>query len=494
MEIPSLESFNLLAILPVLFLTGWTVVLLSIDLFIPTKAKAVTAWLAALGVMGTSVLLVMQGLGRFGELPQEAFQGMLTVDGFSLFLNSVVMVAAFFGVLLAMNYLPRRNINRGEFYTLMLFSSTGMMLMAMASDLIVVFVALELLSIPLYVLSGFARPDVKSEESAMKYFLLGAFASSFLVYGVALTYGGTGTTSLDGIVAALSGSAANYGLSVIGMMLILVGLAFKVAAVPFHMWTPDVYEGAPTPVVAFMSVGAKVGGFAAMMRVLFTAMPDIAAEWGTLLAVIAALTMIIGNFIAVSQTDIKRMLAYSSIAHAGYILLAIAAAQVPEVADRAIGAALFYLLTYAFTNLGAFAVVIAVEKDDGTGTRIEDFAGLMGTRPMLTVAMIIFMLSLTGIPPTAGMVGKWFVFGAAISASSNPLMLVATIVGVITTAVSAFYYVRVILTMVMQEGAGEAELKPVLAAAVIATTALTFLVGVIPAPLFELAQQALLRL
>lgn len=494
MDIPSLESFNLLATLPLLFLAGWAVLVLSIDLFIE-GSKAPTAWLSMLGLAATGVLLLLQGLGQFGPLPSEAFQGMLVVDGFAIFLQSVVVISAAFAIPLAVNYLPRRNIERGEFYTLMLFSTTGMMLMAMASDMIVVFVALELLSIPLYILSGLARPNLASEEAAMKYFLLGAFASGFLVYGVALTYGGTGSTSLSGILSVLSGDAANTPLALVGLILILVGLSFKVAAVPFHMWTPDVYQGAPTPVTAFMSVGAKVGGFAAMLRVLITAMPSVSTEWGVLIAIMASLTMIIGNIIAISQSDIKRMLAYSSIAHAGYILLAVAAAQDPAIAPSAVAAAIFYLLTYTFTNLGAFAVVIALEKDDGTGTEIKDFAGLVKRRPWLAYAMAIFMFSLTGVPPTAGMVGKWFVFGAAINAAAeNPLMLVAALIGVITTVASAFYYVRIILTMFMQEGEGEVALKPALAGAVITCAVLTFLVGIVPTPLFQFAQQALLGL
>jgi len=496
MEVPTLASFNLEAVLPILVLAGWAILILSVDLFIPRKHKAWTAWLTLLGLSATGVLLALQALGLLGPvLPTESFHGMLVIDGFALFLQGVVLVAAILGVLLAVNYLPRRGIERGEYHTLIMFSSLGMMIMSMASDLIVVFIALEMLSIPLYILSGFAHPEASSEEAAMKYFLLGAFASGFLVYGVALTYGGTGTTALSGIVDTLQGQVLNLPLALIGMGMIFVGLAFKVAAVPFHMWTPDVYQGAPTSVVAFMSVGAKVGGFAAMLRVLITALPMASAEWGTVVTVVAVLTMIIGNVVAISQSDIKRMLAYSSIAHAGYILLAVAAAQAPEVTQQAVTAAAFYLLAYAFTNIGAFAVVIALEKDDGSGTRIEDFSGLSRSRPFLAAAMLLFMFSLTGMPPSAGMVGKWFVFQAAVNASAgNPLLLAATIVGVLTSVISAFYYVRVILTMYMREGTTEAQVKPALMAALVIAVVVTFLAGIIPSPLYEMAQQALLRL
>ncbi len=495
MDVPTLASFNLAAILPVLILSAWGVLLLVIDLFIPRDHKVWTAWLAIVGLVGSAVLLAVQAGGVFGRLPATAFQGMLVVDGFGLFVQGVVIVAGVLSVLLAMSYLPRRGIERGEYYTLLLFSSVGMMLMALAADLIVVFLALELLSIPLYILSGFARPQPASEESAMKYFLLGAFASGFLVYGVALVYGGTGTTTLEGILGVLQGAVLNLPLALTGMGLILVGLGFKVAAVPFHMWTPDVYQGAPTSVTAFMSVGAKVGGFAALLRVLVTGMPTISAEWGAMLAVVAALTMIVGNVIAISQSEIKRMLAYSSIAHAGYILLAVAAAQNEAVAPQAVSAAVFYLLTYAFTNLGAFGVVIAVEKDDGSGTQIQDFAGLSRRKPLLATAMLLFMFSLTGVPPSAGMVGKWFVFQAAVNASAgNPLLLAAMIIGVLTSVISAFYYVRVILVMFIQEGPADAHPQPVLSATLAVAAVATFLLGIIPTPLYEMAQRALLNL
>jgi NADH-quinone oxidoreductase subunit N len=495
MTLPTFGSVNLLAVLPVLVLTVWTCLQLLVDLFIPANRKYWTGWLSSIGLVGAAMTLGMQtsALG-FGH-PQSAFNGMLTVDGFALFLQAIILLTAFLGVLIALNYLPRRGIERGEYYTLLLFTTGGMMLMVMAANLIVVFLALELLSIPLYILSGFARPRLDSEEAAMKYFLLGAFASGFLVYGIALVYGGTGTTSLSGIVAALGGKALNLALATIGMGLILVGLGFKVAAAPFHMWTPDVYQGAPTPVTAFMSVGAKVGGFAALLRVLVTAFPSIASEWSGLVAVIAGITMVLGNFIAISQTDIKRMLAYSSIAHAGYILVAVAAAGRADNAAMAVSSALFYLLTYAITNLGAFAIVTAVEKDDGTGTKIEDFAGLGKSRPMVAAAMALFMLSLTGVPPSAGMVGKFFVFQAAINASTdNPLLLVIIVLGVLTSVVSAFYYMKVVVVMYMREGAGAIQIQPALMTAVVITALGTLALGILPAPIFQMAQQALLGL
>ena len=495
MQLPTFASLNLLAILPVLLLLLWACVLMVVDLFIPAGRKQWTAWLAVLGLVGAGVLTLSELTGYITTGASEAFGGMLTIDGFALFVQLTVLLAAIIGILIALNYLSRQGFDRGEYYTLLLFTTSGMMVMALASDLIVVFLALELLSIPLYVLAGFARPRLESEESAMKYFLLGAFASGFLVYGIALTYGGTGTTALSGVVDALAGEAVNLPLAIAGMGLMLVGLGFKVAAVPFHMWTPDVYQGAPTPVTGFMSVGAKAGGFAALLRVLVIAFPALSDTWGIMIAVIAALTMIMGNFVAISQTNIKRMLAYSSIAHAGYILVAVAAAQYTDDTAMAVGAALFYLLTYTFTNLGAFGVVIALEKDDGTGINLEDFAGLGRTRPGLALAMALFMLSLTGMPPSAGMVGKFFVFQAAVSAArGDPFLLAVTIIGVLTSVISAFYYIRVIVIMYMQEGEGKATLQPALSAALIITAAVTFVLGIVPGPVFRLAQQALLEL
>jgi NADH-quinone oxidoreductase subunit N len=495
MELPTLEAINLIPVLPFVTLVLGTCALVVVDLFIDEGRKYWTGWLAVAVLVVSAALLGVQANSHPADVAFSAFNGMVVVDGFALFLQAVFLLSAFIGILIALNYLPRRGIERGEYYTLLLFTTAGMMIMAMAADLIVVFLAVELLSIPLYILSGFARPDLDSEESAMKYFLLGAFASGFLVYGIAMIYGGTQTTALSGVVDALAGKTTNPILAFVGMGLVLVGLGFKVAAVPFHMWTPDVYQGAPTPVTAFMSVGAKAGGFAALLRVLVAAFPAIAGEWGVLVSVIAGLTMILGNVVAVSQSNIKRMLAYSSIAHAGYILIAVAACQRPDDAPFAVSAAIFYLLSYAVTNLGAFAVVIAVEKDDGSGIEIDDFAGLGRARPGLAVAMTLFMFSLTGVPPSAGLVGKIFVFQSAIRAlPGNPLLLAVIIIGAITSVISAFYYLRVVIVMWMREGEGQVTLHFPLRLALVVTAVATFLLGVIPAPIYQMAQAALMLL
>ncbi len=479
------SDFN--AILPMLVLSAWASALLLVDLWIPKTRKVITGWLALLGLAVTFVVGVL-----VAQLPMPiiAFSGMVMFDGFANLLNLIVLFTGAAGILMALDYLKKNNIERGEFYPLLLFAITGMMMMASASDLIVVFLALELLSIPLYVLAGFARPRADSEESAMKYFLLGAFASGFFVYGVALTYGATQTTNLQGVVAAITSASAADPLLLAGAALILVGLSFKVAAVPFHMWTPDVYEGAPTVVTAFMSVGAKAGGFAALLRVFFTAFPALSADWVPVVAVVSALTMTLGNVVAIAQSSIKRMLAYSSIAHAGYILMAAVAGGQGRLSEFAASAALFYLMAYALMNLGAWAIVIAVEKREGEGNLIDDFAGLGATRPGLALAMAVFMLSLTGLPPTVGFIGKFYVFRAAIDAGYMWL----AVVGVVTSLISAFYYLRVIMVMWMRPGEGAATLPRALGLVVGVTAVATFLLGIVPSLVMEMAERALLAL
>jgi NADH-quinone oxidoreductase subunit N len=358
------------------------------------------------------------------------------------------------------------------------------MLMGMANDLILVFIALELLSIPLYVLSGFALPRVDSQESAMKYFLLGAFASGFLVFGIALIYGATGTTSLPEVVANISPDDV---LALAGAVLLLVGLAFKIAAVPFHMWTPDVYEGAPTSVTAFMSVGAKVAGFAAMIRIFLFALRDLDAAWVPAIAIIAALTMIVGNVVAISQRNIKRMLGYSSIAHAGFILMGVAAAI---ATDQGMSAALFYMFAYLFTNLGAFAIIVTVERREGEGVMLDDYKGFWRRSPLLALILGFFMLSLIGVPPTGGFTAKFGVFGAALNANLGWL----AVIGVITSVVSAYYYLRVVYYSFMFDSAEPSQIRAATAAALAVTIAavMTFLLGIYPGPFFEAAREAVL--
>jgi NADH-quinone oxidoreductase subunit N len=471
-------------LLPFMILVVWACVLLLADLFIPKKRKWLTALLAAFGLALTLGFTLSQ-LGR----ENTGFNEMVVLDGFSVFVNALLLLTGLLGVALAYGYVKRMGIERGEYYTLMLFSICGMMLMAQAADLITFFLALELLSLPLYVLSAFARPKEDSEESGLKYFLLGAFSSGFVLYGIALVYGATGSTALSGIVAAASAGTPSLLLT-IGAALILVGLGFKVAAVPFHMWTPDVYQGAPTAVTAFMAAGAKIAGFAALLRVFSTAFPSIAADLTPVLQAISALTMIVGNVIAIAQTDIKRMLAYSSIAHAGYILMAFVPYGNPEVAPVSIAAGLFYLVAYAITNFGSWGVVIALEQKEGKGLAISDYAGLGRKYPALAAAMTIFMLSLIGFPPTLGLVGKFYLFRAVLSGGYVGL----AIIGVVTSLISAYYYLRVVVTMYMQEGEPETEREFWLGLTTAGTALVTVIVSLVPQGLFAWASQAVLKL
>jgi NADH-quinone oxidoreductase subunit N len=474
-----------LAILPLAVLVLWTTLLILVDLFIPSHRKWLTALLAALGMV-VSLVLLLVGAGQ----EQAAFNGMVVVDGFAIFLQALFLISGLAAIALSYDYLIRMEIDRSEYYILLMFSIAGMMLMSMAADLIVVFLALELLSIPLYVLAGFARPRIGSEEAAMKYFLLGAFATGFVVYAVALVFGATTTTSLAGIVVAVDAGSANLTLLTVGAALLLVGLGFKVAAVPFHMWTPDVYEGSPSSVTAFMSVGAKAGGFAALLRVFVTAFPALSVDLTPILWVLSALTMILGNVVAISQRNIKRLLAYSSIAQAGYILMALVPYGQPQVSSNSVAAALFYLVAYAVTSFGAWSVVITLERAEGRGLDLDDYAGLSRRYPLLAAAMTVFMLSFTGVPPTLGFVGKFYLFSTVIEGGFIGLALI----GVFTSLVSAYYYLRVVVYMYMREGEPLATSgRWIYLTAGVAAVA-TVVLGIFSAPLFAWASQAVLQL
>lgn len=481
-QIPQLSDYTTL--LPVLVLTVWACALLLLDLFIPAARKGTTAVLAVFG-LALSLGLTLAQIGEEGL----GFNGMVVLDGFSIFLNALLLLSGMLGVALAYGYLRRMGIERGEYYSLLLFSLIGMLLMVQAADLIVVFLALELLSIPLYVLSAFNRARAESEEAGLKYFLLGAFSGGFVVYGIALIFGATNTTSLYKIVQMAAGVPNPLLLSV-GAALVLVGFGFKVAAVPFHMWTPDVYEGAPTAVTAFMSAGAKIAGFAALLRVFSIAFPSLSADFTPILWGLAALTMLAGNLIAISQTNIKRLLAYSSIAHAGYILMAFVPYGNPAVMPVSVAAGLFYLVSYVLTNFGAWAVVMALEKAEGKGLEISDYAGLGRKYPGLAAAMTVFMLSFIGFPPTIGLVGKFYLFRAVIDGGFIGL----AVIGVLTSLISAYYYLRVVVTMYMQEGEPQQGSEFWLNFTWIISAVMVVLFSLVPQVLFALAGSAVLKL
>jgi NADH-quinone oxidoreductase subunit N len=487
-------STNLITILPITVLSGWACLLLLADLWIPSGRKWLTAALAAVGLALTlGITFAQAGDSMVG------FSGMVEVDNFSTFLSVLFQGSGLLAIALSFDYLKRMEIDRGEYYVLLLFSITGMMLMAVAADLIIVFLSLELLSIPLYVLAGFARPKLDSEESALKYFLLGAFSGGFLLYGVALTFGATQTTSLRGVLGVTLAGTANLTLLSLGAALILIGLGFKVAAVPFHMWTPDVYHGAPSAVTAFMAAGAKAAGFAALLRILLIAMPVISADLTPILWGLAALTMIVGNLLAIAQQNMKRLLAYSSIAHAGYILMALAAYGQSQAVEDAPAAALFYLAAFVIASFGAWAVVIALEKTDLTvdtvdrkGLLLADYAGLGRSHPWLAACMAVFMLSFTGVPPTLGFAGKFFLFRTAIEVNT-PAFVILAVIGVLTTLLSAYYYLKVIVIMYMQAGEPEVRRDAWLYLTAVVTAAATILLSLFSTPLFRWAAQAVLH-
>ncbi len=479
-----MTSNDLLSILPIIILVAWACVLLLVDAF-TKKNTWLTPALASLGFLAALGVSITQSGNAYA-----GFNNMVVIDGFTRFLNVLFAGSGLFGIALAYDYNKRMGIDRGEYYVLLMFSVSGMMLMSTAADLIVVFLALELLSIPLYVLAGFARPKPESEEAALKYFLLGAFAGGFVVYGVALAFGATGSTALSEIMAAVAAENADMTLLLIGAALILVGLGFKVAAVPFQMWTPDVYQGAPSGVTAFMAVGAKAAGFAALLRVFVAALPHLYEDIVPVMWMLAGLTMIVGNIVAIAQSNIKRMLAYSSIAHAGYIFMALVAFGQKDVAGDAVAAALFYLGAYAVTNFGAWGVVIALEKAEGKGLELDDYAGLGNKYPGLAAAMLIFMLSFTGVPPTLGFLGKFFLFRTVVQAG----FIWLAIIGVLTSLISAYYYLRVLVIMYFREGEPEAE-RPWLLRLTTGLTALgTVALSIIAVPLFQWASQAVLKL
>lgn len=474
-------SLNFVAIAPQLVVLGTAILVLLVELVWSNKKGLGVLSLA--GVVVAGILALLSLIHSPGSA--LSFQHMAVADRFSLVLTVIISVAAALAILLSLDYTERLKVAGGEYYGLLLLAATGMMFMGAATHLMTIFLSLEILSLALYVLAGLNHAEPRSGEAALKYLLLGGFASAFLLYGMALVYGATGTTSLAGISAAVSASSAWSPMLLVGLGLLLIGFAFKVAAVPFHMWTPDVYQGAPTSVTAFMSVGAKAAGFAALLRVLLTTFPNVAERWVWPIAILAVLTMTWGNLAAITQSNVKRMLAYSSIAHAGYVLVGVAAGEV------GVSGVLFYLMAYTLMNIGAFAVLVALERadTDAAGITLERMQGLFHRNPWLAAAMTIFMLSLAGVPPLAGFLGKLYVFSAAISAGFVWL----AIFGVINSVISAYYYLRVIARMALDEPAEPVEWSRCVGLTIGTALAAigTVMIGLWPMPLLALVQGAL---
>ncbi|MBI3013996.1 MAG: NADH-quinone oxidoreductase subunit N [Candidatus Tectomicrobia bacterium] len=479
-----LPEIDLGAIAPQLWLTATAILVLMVQAFVPLVTSRSLALLSIIG----SLLSLVATLGLWG---QEAvlFSGMIALDTFSLFFNVVFLLGAILTVLISVEYLEREQIAHGEYFALVLFATVGMMIMAAGVDLIAIFIGLEILSLSLYVLAGFMRQVLRSNESAMKYFLLGAFATGFFLYGIALLYGATGSTNLDRIFL-IAGERGGWGNVLVmgGMGLLLVGFGFKVASVPFHMWTPDVYEGAPTPISAFMSTAAKAGAFAAFVRVFLYSLPGLAASWAPLLAGMAVLSMVVGTLLAlVQRRNIKRLLAYSSIVHVGYLLLGLLSGGTEGGAS-----VLFYLLAYTFMQVGAFAVVVYLGGQGEDDLSLARFSGVAVRHPVAALAFSLFLLSLAGIPPTAGFVGKFYIFSAAIQAGHIGL----AVVGVLTSVVSLYYYLGVIVFMYMRDPVDLPERRP--SAALVTALALavagTVEMGLFPGSLLDLAQQSVASL
>jgi len=473
------------AILPELVLCSFGILIMVVDAFLDRANKSFGAAIALFGLAAAAAAARLAG-----RLPAgPAFSGMVTADPLGVFFRLAFYLIGALLVLAARDYLEREQLPPGEFYALLLFAIVGMDFMAIASDLVMTFIGLEILSVDTYVLAGLRRADPRSNEAGLKYFFMGACSSALLLYGIALVYGCAGTTGFAGILdytARLRSLAEFPLLLLLGLALVLVGLCFKVSAAPFHVWTPDVYQGAPTLVTAFMSVGPKAAGFAALIRVLFQLVPADLPLWTQLLLVSSVLTMLIGNLGAIPQSNVKRMLAYSSIAHAGYILIGFVAAN-----ETGLTAVLFYAVAYALMNLGAFTVVALVGGAGDQAVELEHFRGLGFRQPLLSVPLTLCLVSLAGIPATAGFIGKFFLLGAAVREEYFSLVIIA----VLASLISVYYYLRVVVYMFMQEPE-ESPDTPVPAAAalvVLACGGLSLFFGLFPGWLLHHARLAVVQ-
>ena len=477
-----LPEINLYLIAPEMILAGFGFLVLLLGVFTGKEEKK--GYLGILSLIGI-VIAFFFTLPLMGS-NQTGFEGMFISDGFTLFFKILFLIIAFLTVLISIGYAHREGIELGEYYALVLFATLGMMLMAAGSHLITIFLGLETMSISIYILAGIMREDRRSVEAALKYFLLGAFATGFLLYGIALIYGATGSLYLNEVASYIaSKNLLRNPMLLMSLAFLTIGFGFKIAAVPFHMWTPDVYEGAPTSITAFMATGVKAAGFAALVRVFFSALSAFRPDWTSIMWVIALATMTFGNIIAISQTNIKRLLAYSSIAHAGYILVAFVAGN-----DIGTSAILFYLMAYAFMNLGAFTCIILLGKKEEENTLISDYAGIGFKYPLLAASMTIFLLSMAGIPPLGGFMAKFYVFSAAVKSEFYWL----AILGVLNSAISVYYYLRVTVLMYFRESEREIvglQFSPASVIALILAVIGTFYMGIFPSNVLALAQRSI---
>ena len=468
------ESIDLIALAPVLVLSVFAMGVLVLDLW-AGKNKTLLIFISLVG-------LLMTAISAFAKhpLPAFAFTDSYIVDHLSIFFICIFTLSSALTILLSVEYNERKGIKAGEYYALILLCTVGMIILASSTDMIMIFLGVEIVSICLYVLAGFRRDDPVSNEAALKYFLLGAFATGFLLYGMTLIYGSTGSTNLFKIAGFIKTEGAQSNpLLLMGIVLLVIGFGFKVAAVPFHMWAPDVYHGSPTPVTAFMAVGPKAAAFAAFFRVFTEAIPDMSLSWEILLCIIAVLSMFVGNLGAIMQTNIKRMLAFSSISHAGYLLIAVIAKS-----SLAGSGLLFYMLAYAFTTFGAFGIIILLGKKEKDNLELENYSGLAYKHPILALSMTVFLLSLGGLPPFAGFVAKFYIFSAAIEEGFVTLVIIA----VLNSAISFYYYLKVVVFMYMREPESEFQisLTPMTLFVVIVGIIGTVELGIFPDPIIAL--------
>ncbi len=473
-------SADLAGIAPEIILTIAALFVLTLEMARLSR-PGIMLFVAAMGIV-----LAGGALAQAGGEERVLFGGMLRLNSFSIFLDFLYLAVGLATLILSQGYLEKKgNETRGEYPALILFAVIGMMLMTQANDLVMVFLGLELLSLSLYVLVGFLRHDIYSNESGLKYLLLGAFATGFFLFGAALTYGATGTTNFDGIASAIaSGDILSHVFLSLGIGLLLIGFAFKVALAPFHMWSPDVYQGAPTTVTGFLCTAPKAAGFGALMKVFMTAFPEVHDEWQTLFWIMAALTMTVGNISALVQSNVKRMLAFSSISHAGYLAMGVLVLD-----SNSVGAILFYLAVYSAMNLGAFAIIAVAEREE-QGVAFEDYRGLASRHPWLSAAIALFLISLAGFPPTAGFVAKYGLFSVVIAKGYIWLVIIA----VLNTLVSVYYYLRLVVNMYMREE--EEVLRPVtgimVVGLIVLLVAAVLLFGIAPGFLLDITTTVIL--
>ncbi|MCW5782788.1 MAG: NADH-quinone oxidoreductase subunit N [Nitrospirales bacterium] len=491
----TLPLADLVLILPELLIVGMACLILVLDPLTPAHKKDLLAWMS-LGILVVGSVVTVSGFG--GRV--MAFSDLVVVDSYAVFWKMLLYLVSGLTILLSMGYLKEEKIQLAEYYAFVLLALAGMMVMVSGADLLTIYLGIELMSITLYIMAGFKRFELRSIESSAKYFVLGAFSSGILLYGISIIFGVTGSTRLVEIAAVVNGRGIDDPLVFISLMLLIVGFGFKVAAVPFHMWTPDVYEGAPTSVTAFMAVASKAASFAAFLRVLLEAFGGIKPDWNLLILVICIITVALGNLVAIVQTNVKRMLAYSSIAHAGYALIGVVVAGWAgiegAVSSQGVSSLMLYLAIYSFMTIGAFSMVAVLRKGGLEGEEIEDFTGLAKRHKGGAFLMLVFMVSLAGIPPTAGFIGKLYLFMAAVNAGLAWL----AIIGLIFAAISAFFYLRIVMVMYMREPSSEQELhtrlvlSPQVSFVLACAVAGVVLLGIFPGPLVSVAELSSLSL